>query len=117
FSQSWRDWFELIVFLYTKVRRIVYAGLARAAILLPLFFPVGRTAVRPDPSNFNIAMLSEGWELPALGIQGIVMALIGPLVWFVVLALRCRKVEKQRMGSVNLIYQIAKTKDALKYPI
>ena len=117
FSQSWRDWFELIVFLDTKVRRIVYAGLTLAAILLPLFFPLGRTAVRPDPSNFNIAMLSEGWELPALGIQGIVMALIGPLVWFVVLALRCRKVEKQRMGSVNLIYQIAKTKDALKYPI
>lgn len=117
FSQAWRDWFELIVFLDKIPRRITYAVLTVIALVLPWVFPLGRTGLRPNPENFNISMLSEGWEMPPLGIQGIFFALIGSIVWFTVLALRCRKVDKKRMGSIKLIYEIAKTKKTLQYPI
>lgn len=114
YAQAWRDWFDLVIMLDTRKRRITYAALTLGVIAIGVLMPTGRTAPNaPTLTNLpdDLALLAEGWEFNG---TTTFIALAAPLIWFLILAHRCRNVTRARAESINLIYNMAS--NTLKYP-
>lgn len=114
FSQAWRDWFDLTWFVDNKKRRIFNMVSTVVVLAAVIMIPVGRIGKEAPPLT-GFEAVSKGWALGSpFGIPGMVVALALPLIWLAVIASRAHAINKEREGSIEMIYNIAAS--CLKYP-
>lgn len=112
YGKSWKEWFDLVVFIDTPKRRIANLVLTIITLAIVVMVPFGRTDGGPV-SNYE--QLLEGWSLqPPMGTLGIALAVGAPLLWFLVISLRNKKIGTARADKLKTIYALASS--TLKYP-
>lgn len=115
FRFAWREWFEIITFFDTWKRRVFYAVMTIALIVGIIIFPYGRTDPPSQDGDFDLALLTEGWEFAtSLESPEFWFTFAGPLIWLAILASRCHKIGKERRENIRVIFDNAAAK--LKYP-
>lgn len=103
-TKAFADWIDILIFRDTKVWRVIY--------LLTTAVVAAALVIRPWSFDDTASLMNNSASAPPAG--GLVLAVVGPLLWFIFVSARIGKIAKERAEVIVGIHNVAAS--TLSYP-